>query len=39
MGFVTIYDDPEERPPEFNCMSAAISHTDARAYATPNPTP
>ena len=21
MGFVTIYDDPEERPPEFNCMS------------------
>lgn len=21
MGFVTIYDDPEERPMEFNCMS------------------
>ena len=21
MGFVTIYDDPEDRPPEFNCMS------------------
>ena len=21
MGYVTVYDDPEERPPEFNCMS------------------
>ena len=21
MGYVTIYDDPEEEPPEFNCMS------------------